>query len=52
MGTDEREQRVEELREQLIDLKTVKSAHGNYLIDLRIAEIENQLAELRRQYYG
>lgn len=49
MSPQERENRIEELKEELSELRKVRSNHGGHAIDFQMLEIEDQIAELRSQ---
>ncbi|GBE57564.1 hypothetical protein BMS3Abin01_00484 [bacterium BMS3Abin01] len=49
MTPEEREKRLEELKQELSDLRKVKSSHGGHAIDFQMLEIEDQIAELRHK---
>ena len=52
MTTEERNQRIDELKQDLSELRKVKSSHGGHAIDFQMLEIEDQIAELRQQARG
>lgn len=47
MSADAKEQRLEELKKELGELRKVKSSHGGHKIDFQMLEIEDEIAELR-----
>jgi len=47
MTTEERARRIEELKQELSELRKVKSSHGAHTIDFQMLEIEDEIAELR-----
>ncbi|MBK5225646.1 MAG: hypothetical protein JJD96_03615 [Thermoleophilia bacterium] len=47
MTTQEREQRIEKLKEELSELRKVRSNHGAHTIDFQMLEIEDEIVELR-----
>ena len=47
MTAQEREKRIEELKQELAELRKVKSSHGGHRIDFQMLEIEDEIAELR-----
>lgn len=47
MTVAEREQKIAELKQELSELRKVKSSHGAYKIDFQMLEIEDEIAELR-----
>ncbi|MEW6020242.1 MAG: hypothetical protein AB1760_19465 [Pseudomonadota bacterium] len=47
MTPDEREKRIEELKQELAELRKVKTNHGGHAIDFQMLEIEDEIAELR-----
>lgn len=49
MSPEERQQRIEKLKEELGELRKVRSNHGGHAIDFQMLEIEDQIAELRSQ---
>ncbi|HDZ59693.1 MAG TPA: hypothetical protein ENH44_02770 [Actinobacteria bacterium] len=49
MTPKEQEKRLEELKQELADLRKVKSSHGGHAIDFQMLEIEDQIAELRHK---
>lgn len=49
MTTEERNQRIDELKQELSELRKVKSSHGAHKIDFQMLEIEDEIAELRSQ---
>ncbi len=49
MTPEERNQRIDELKQDLAELRKVKSSHGGHAIDFQMLEIEDQIAELRQQ---
>lgn len=49
MTSEERNQRIEELKQELSELRKVKSSHGGHKIDFEMLELEDQIAELRQQ---
>lgn len=49
MNTEERDKRIEELKEELSELRKVRSSHGGHTIDFKMLEIEDEIAELRAQ---
>jgi hypothetical protein len=49
MSPQERQQRIDELKEELSELRKVRSSHGGHAIDFQMLEIEDQIAELRRE---
>ncbi|MHB1389641.1 MAG: hypothetical protein ACYCXF_00175 [Thermoleophilia bacterium] len=48
MSAEERQARIDELKEQLGELRKVKSSHGAHTIDFQMLEIEDEIAELRQ----
>jgi len=44
---EERNNRLEELKQELAELRKVRSSHGGHAIDFQMLEIEDQIAELR-----
>ena len=49
MTPDERDKRIEELKQQLSELRKVRSNHGGHKIDFMMLEIEDEIAELRNE---
>lgn len=49
MSPEERQHKIDELKQELGDLRKVKSNHGGHAIDFQMLEIEDQIAELRSQ---
>ncbi|MCL4310327.1 MAG: hypothetical protein M0Z32_01725 [Actinomycetota bacterium] len=49
MTPDERDKRIEELKQQLSELRKVRSNHGGHKIDFMMLEIEDEIAELRSE---
>ena len=49
MSPQERENRINELKQELGELRKVRSNHGGHNIDFQMLEIEDQIAELRSQ---
>lgn len=49
MTPEEREQRLNELKIELSELRKVKSSHGGHAIDFQMLEIEDEIAELRNK---
>ena len=47
MTARERDQRIEKLKEELSELRKVRSNHGAHAIDFQMLEIEDEIAELR-----
>lgn len=47
MTAQEREQRIEKLKEELSELRKVRSNHGAHTIDFQMLEIEDEIVELR-----
>ncbi|MHB1325542.1 MAG: hypothetical protein ACYDGS_10350 [Thermoleophilia bacterium] len=47
MTTQERDQKIEKLKEELSELRKVRSNHGAHTIDFQMLEIEDEIAELR-----
>ena len=47
MTSEERTRRIEELKQELSELRKVKSSHGGHKIDFQMLEIEDEIAELR-----
>ena len=47
MTSEERAQRIEELKQELSELRKVRSNHGAHTIDFQMLEIEDEIAELR-----
>ena len=47
MTSEERTHRIEELKQELSELRKVKSSHGGHKIDFQMLEIEDEIAELR-----
>lgn len=49
MTSEELNRRIDELKQELSELRKVKSSHGAHAIDFQMLEIEDQIAELRQQ---
>jgi hypothetical protein len=49
---EERDNRLEELKQELAELRKVRSNHGGHAIDFQMLEIEDQIAELRNGKQG
>ena len=49
MTAEERAKRIEELKQELNELRKVKSSHGAHTIDFKMLELEDEIAELRSQ---
>lgn len=49
MTDEERAQRIKELKQELSELRKIKSSHGAHTIDFKMLEIEDEIAELRSQ---
>lgn len=49
MDREQVNERIEELKKQLGELRKVKSSHGGHAIDFQMLEIEDEIAELRSQ---
>lgn len=49
MSPEERQSRIEQLKEELSELRKVRSNHGGHTIDFQMLEVEDQIAELRSQ---
>lgn len=47
MTPRERDSQIEELKQELSELRKVRSNHGAHTIDFQMLEIEDQIAELR-----
>ncbi|MDO8736330.1 MAG: hypothetical protein Q7K29_04525 [Thermoleophilia bacterium] len=47
MTPQERDREIEELKQELSDLRKVRSNHGAHTIDFQMLEIEDQIADLR-----
>jgi len=47
MTPQERDSQIEELKQELSELRKVRSNHGAHTIDFQMLEIEDQIAELR-----
>lgn len=47
MTAQERDQEIEKLKEELSELRKVRSNHGAHTIDFQMLEIEDEIAELR-----
>ncbi|MEK6536365.1 MAG: hypothetical protein AABZ63_02630 [Actinomycetota bacterium] len=47
MTARERDQRIEKLKEELGELRKVRSNHGAHTIDFQMLEIEDEIVELR-----
>jgi hypothetical protein len=47
MTAQERDRRIEELKQELSELRKVRSSHGAHAIDFQMLEIEDEIAELR-----
>jgi len=47
MTQEDREKQIEELKQELSELRKVRSNHGAHTIDFQMLEIEDQIAELR-----
>lgn len=47
MTAQEREEQIEKLKEDLSELRKVRSNHGAHTIDFQMLEIEDEIAELR-----
>ncbi|MHB8792802.1 MAG: hypothetical protein ACYC6O_05635 [Thermoleophilia bacterium] len=47
MTPQERDTQIEELKQELSELRKVRSNHGAHTIDFQMLEIEDQIAELR-----
>jgi len=47
MTQEDREKQIEELKQELSELRKVRSNHGGHAIDFQMLEIEDQIAELR-----
>lgn len=47
MTTKEKEQRLEKLKEELSELRKVRTNHGGHAIDFQMLEIEDEIAEMR-----
>lgn len=49
MTAAERESRIAELKQELSELRKVKSSHGAHKIDFQMLEIEDELQDLKSQ---
>ncbi|MBI5869778.1 MAG: hypothetical protein HZB44_02295 [Actinobacteria bacterium] len=49
MTPQERERQIEELKQELSELRKVRSNHGAHTIDFQMLEIEDQIADLRSE---
>ena len=49
MTPQERDRQIEVLKEELSELRKVRSNHGAHTIDFQMLEIEDQIAELRSE---
>lgn len=49
MTPEELHRRIDELKQELAELRKVKSSHGGHAIDFEMLEVEDQIAELRQQ---
>lgn len=49
MTPDELNRRIDELKQELSELRKIKSSHGAHTIDFEMLEIEDQIAELRQR---
>lgn len=47
MTAQERDQRIEKLKQELSELRKVRSNHGAHTIDFQMLEIEDKIVELR-----
>lgn len=47
MTAEEREQRIEKLKNELSELRKLRSNHGTHAIDFQMLEIEDEIVETR-----
>ncbi|MHB9112309.1 MAG: hypothetical protein ACYC4D_06740 [Thermoleophilia bacterium] len=47
MTPQERDRQIEELKQELSELRKVRSNHGAHTIDFQMLEIEDQIVDLR-----
>lgn len=49
MTAEERQTRIEELKQELGELRKVKSSHGSHAIDFQMLQIEDEIADLKSE---